>query len=126
MAHYWIVFAIELLAAALIAGSITRIVARLKHWPRKRVFYSAYFLYWLIYLLGLFVPRSFRLHFPPHQFVDAWHSFGSDLLAFLLTVALSQLAAQVAVIGLSMQRVGDPGPDDTPKRPVGAGDTTTM
>jgi hypothetical protein len=99
MAYYWIAFAIELVGVALIAGSITRIVARLRRWPRKRAFYSAYFLYWLIYLLGLLVPRSFLLHFHPHPFADAGHSFGSDLFAFLLMVALSQLAALVAVIG---------------------------
>lgn len=98
MTHYWIPFVIEIFTVAVIAGSITRIVARLKFWSHKQTHYCAYFLYWLIYLMWLFVPRSFRLHFISHPFADTGHSFGSNLFAFLLMVVFSQLAVRVATI----------------------------
>jgi hypothetical protein len=103
MVLYWIAFAIEVAVAALIAGSIVRIVARRMHWARRRTQVVAYLLYWLVYLLGLLVPRSLRLHFLPHPFAEAWHTLGSDLFALFVMVALAQLAEQVAVIGLSTQ-----------------------
>jgi hypothetical protein len=102
MVNYWFVFVIELMATALVAGSVVRIVARLKCWSRRRIQLSAFFSYWLVYLLGVvLLSRSLGLHFLPHPFSDAGHTFGSDLFAFLLTVGLPQLAVQVALIGLA-------------------------
>ena len=109
---YWAAFAIELTGAALIIGSILRIIARRKNWFRREIRVRAYLFSWLIYFLGWLVQHSVRFRHLPHSLADLGGFLGSDLFALLLMVVFAHLAGLIAVIGLSTTGGARPGGED--------------
>ena len=107
---YWTAFMAALTVVALIVGIIARIIARRNRWSRRKAHFLGFSFCWLAYFLFWLSQQSVRIPYLPHSLADLGGSLGSDLVAVLLMGAFAQLAAQIAVIGLSTQTAGGPFP----------------